>query len=498
MRHIYGVILPLLIASCASHSQYRAVNSNHLPPITVETLEKRADIPGTNECSEKALRQDSIERFRTGHGDVFTLGVIELSDDGHIKNVRQRDEVFAELRRVALENNQGAVIVTFVHGWHHVAKVCDENLSCYRRVLLGLAEGKGQRANKGPIFGIYVGWRGESAHHLTAFTFYNRKATAHHVGGVGGRDLLLDLNQLRGELDREVRARSGGQHYVSMVTVGHSFGGALVYSAMESIGVHEYGRTPDNEHAIHGVGETARNGVLPLRSGIGDLVVLVNPAFEAWRYRYFADDVAAGERYSTEQRPVLLTVASQADQAVGMAFPAGRTLWLPFHPTAWPHARAEVTGLGHYSPHTTHDLVFSGQPDQPAPASPLTDQTTLQHCGLEKELQEGLVRDKCDCSYSFYEQMTGGRAGTSDDPAGLRAGEGSVYVEKDQLVTLKRRRGVPYAPYIVASAPANLISGHSDIYNPNFILFLIGYVNANLPQAGEAQAADAQRSGTAP
>ncbi len=41
-----------------------------------------------------------------------------------------------------------------------------------------------------------------------------------------------------------------------------------------------------------------------------------------------------------------------------------------------------------------------------------------------------------------------------------------------------------HAPFIVASAPGNLISGHNDIYNPNFILFLIGYINNTLPGPG--------------
>jgi hypothetical protein len=43
-----------------------------------------------------------------------------------------------------------------------------------------------------------------------------------------------------------------------------------------------------------------------------------------------------------------------------------------------------------------------------------------------------------------------------------------------------------HVPYIVASAPANLISGHNDIYNPNFILFLIGYIDSSLPGPARA------------
>src|SRR6185436_19470508 len=223
--------------------------------------------------------------------------------------VGQRDQVFSELQKVArggeksTGNSPGAVVVTFVHGWHHRAKVCDENLSCYRRVIEGLVNRKDDRANKGPVFGIYIGWRGESAHKATALTFYNRKAAAHHVGALGGSDLLLQLGELQHNLDTEVRNATAGDKFVNMVTVGHSFGGALVYSAMESLSVSEYG---DNKH---GVGFPAcPGGPKPVRHGVGDLVVLVNPAFEAARYHYFAEDLAAGQ-YASAQRPLLLTVA---------------------------------------------------------------------------------------------------------------------------------------------------------------------------------------------
>src|SRR5258708_36586762 len=104
----------------------------------------------------------------------------------------------------------------------------------------GLVDRKDDRANKGPVFGIYIGWRGESAHKATALTFYNRKAAAHFVGSLGGRDLLLELNQIQQSLDHKVRAVSNGDKYVNMVTLGHSFGGAPPYPAIESLQVSQY------------------------------------------------------------------------------------------------------------------------------------------------------------------------------------------------------------------------------------------------------------------
>jgi hypothetical protein len=489
----------LLATGCTSHRQYRGTAAP-IPPILVSDLETRRDVDdghSSKACSELLFRERSIEKLRTPEGEVFTLGVIELSDDGHVKDIRQRDEVFRELKRVARGGNAaspaspGAVVVTFVHGWHHRAKVCDENLSCYRRVLEGLVERKDDRANKGPVFGIYIGWRGESARRLSGTTFYNRKATAHHVGSLGGRDLLLQLGEIQRDLDREVRDASGGDRYVNMVTVGHSFGGALVYSAMESLGVSEYG---DNKH---GVGYPAcKDGSKPVRTGVGDLVVLVNPAFEAKRYRYFAEDVEAPGSYSPGQRPVLLTVASEADRAVGVAFPLGRALWLAWHPAYWGSGRSEITGLGHYAPYTTHRLVFNGPAAKPDEQQPLRDQEALKRCGLVEEEEKGLVRAQCDCSYPVYKLTPSGGGGAlmpgkSRNPDQLMAGEGSVRALNAADVTLQPVKGENrHLPYIVASAPANLISGHNDIYNPNFILFLIGYINNSLPGPGPGKPVD--------
>src|SRR5581483_11991283 len=140
-------------------------------PITVDNVENRDPVDndeGGTDCSERLLRERSIERYVTAGPTKtkFTLGVIELSDDGHVKDIDQKDQVFAELGHVARGDgkeradatSKGAILVVFVHGWHHRAKVCDENLSCFRRVLEMLANGRGDKA--APVFGLYLAWRG--------------------------------------------------------------------------------------------------------------------------------------------------------------------------------------------------------------------------------------------------------------------------------------------------------------------------------------------------
>ena len=126
-------------------------------------LEERRSVPnghGQTECSDPVLRGRSVERFLDDHGKEFDVGVIELSDDGHVSDVDQEEKVLARLRAVALggsgqqvdvTRSPGAVVVTFVHGWHHRAKVCDNNLACFRRVLQALSE-----SDPRPVYGVYA------------------------------------------------------------------------------------------------------------------------------------------------------------------------------------------------------------------------------------------------------------------------------------------------------------------------------------------------------
>ena len=176
-------------------------------PIELAALENRLDVPdaqGNPKCSDLLLRGTSLERFVDRNGKEFNLGIIELSDDGHVADDEQKDTVFASLREVALVGNgkdidlkksPGAIIITFVHGWHHRSKVCDNNLACFRRVLQALSEGSHGKDNR-RVFGVYIGWRGDTIEGKTSFlSFYDRKATAHRIGGKAGRELLVDLDR---------------------------------------------------------------------------------------------------------------------------------------------------------------------------------------------------------------------------------------------------------------------------------------------------------------
>ena len=124
------------------------------------------------------------------------------------------------------------------------------------------------------VAGIYVGWRGESID-LPPFnylTFWDRKNTAQDVGYLGISELLVKLEEIanvNNVMHPDLKNR--------LVIIGHSFGGAVVFSATSQILA---SRFVDSQEGKAFTGDAG---------GFGDLVVLLNPAFEALRYAPFYD-----------------------------------------------------------------------------------------------------------------------------------------------------------------------------------------------------------------
>jgi hypothetical protein len=441
-----------LLCACTPKAQLRGTGPSER---LIDLKELAGSRPGDPIRAEVAGR--SIERY-----EGFTLGFIELSDDGHIKDEVQKEQVFQMVREVAAE--KGAIVLTFVHGWHHSASVCDSNVACFRSVLKGISEDP-DRLNKGPVIGIYLGWRGDSSRKLQGATFYNRKRAAHRIGENGGSRVLLDLANLTYEINADLdQKRSPG--FVTMVTAGHSFGGALVFSAVDKALAGEWsGRD--------GVGPLADGaGVKAKRRELGDLVLLINPAFEADRYRLFDGDLSLPGRYAPEC-PVLVTVASEGDAAVGTAFPIGRFLWLLWHPLRWSHFGAELTGAGHYAPQQTHELRYDG------PAEEEEEKPGTCGCPFPSPAEMRNLRLK------FAESRKAVPSSPAEPCAALRAMDANALegVLPDGIrLTETRPHWDRSSPYLVLRASANLIPGHNEIYNKNFVKFLSAYLNLYLQE----------------
>jgi hypothetical protein len=270
------------------------------------------------------------------HGG-FDLHVLEFDDEGQPWNRAQQARTFDVLNRQL--RGQPAVVVVFVHGWKHDASVCDHNLSCFREVLeiLSKAETHFAGSSRKPrrVVGVYIGWRGGniSVEPAKELTFWSRKHTAHVIGDNGGVTAVIErLRTIVKESRGEGRPAPEG---TSLLMVGHSFGGALLYSAVATSLNADVGAAVQQgaDVPIPQAGGRQTQGALTNRRPIiseypvrvetdGDLVILVNPAMEASRFANLAD--TRNRRFHPEQVPIFMTLGSEADGAVGGFFPIGQ------------------------------------------------------------------------------------------------------------------------------------------------------------------------------
>lgn len=461
-RHAVVLAVSLSLFACVSSTSVYQKRGTEAP----------FDAPGTmtvgefeqSEYAQLDAEARSVERFRD-----FDLGVLEITDDGLV-NPAQKEQVFAMVRENLAKKNE-MLLVVFVHGWHHGPHVCDRDLACFRRVIERLATSKELKARNATVTGIYIGWRGESirTQPWNNVSFWDRKNTAQHVGRTGGKEVLL-------ELDATYAAAKETGKDATMVTVGHSFGGALVFSAMKGLatgdaaGIIKGTDLQQTYRVVRAEGnrvDAQQEGVKALRARLGDLVVLVNPAIEADQYKPFHADLPKSDTgkyrppidkalpYDRNQLPVLLAIASTADKAVGLAFPAGR--WVAaLRDLDIAFDRSRRIGLGHYEPHITHRLTY---PD--------------------REFAE--TKPQCGCPKNFDSPVN-----ISDAPLKLHT------TAKQDFGDLELTPEHPdtwdvHSPYLVVQTNAGVMREHSDIYNPVFVEFLSKFIRAYYARSMEVQ-----------
>lgn len=309
------------------------------------------------------------EKASIEHVKDFAIAYVELTDQGWFYD---RKQLNAALNLLQAKGEKSLEVVVFVHGWKHSAQFDDFDVTKFRdTVMPALTRGRpGSRA-----VGIYVGWRGAPLDLPTlvqGITFYDRKATADHVARGSVRELFSHLQAIR----KEPVAASGRE--VRLTLIGHSFGGLIVYNSVAESLLNSL------VTANHGDQATLRKAI-----PIADLVLLLNPAFEASRFEplfQVAKDQSPSTgsfwAYAEDQRPILVSITSEADSATRIAFPLGRTVISLFEHEGWtdqdvPRSDyserlekiANTHTMGHMERYRTHQLELSDNAQQADPAT---------------------------------------------------------------------------------------------------------------------------------
>jgi len=272
---------------------------------------------------------------------------IELDDYGNLMN---RAQMLAAMQQAACFARDGGTIWVYVHGWHHSAdETRSSDILNFNKLIEQGAAADARRhrySGAGRILGIYVGWRGDSirSHGASkvpsyALTFWDRKSAAHNIGTSGSvYELFSRLSDIRNKYPDS-----------KLLIEGHSFGGAVVYSAVSNSLIDQIRR----DGADSGVPHTT----------FADLVLLVNPAFEAMKLRPQLD-LARSQEYKSAQPPRLVIVTTEADWATKNAFALGRSLGsFGKSYTDRESAAENKTAVGHYLPYITHQLAAANEND---------------------------------------------------------------------------------------------------------------------------------------
>jgi len=357
-------LLPFL-AACASQPNHPSYFTQNAGVDCLPALQATSDGPQPN--------QDG----------GYYLHVIEFDDQGWAFPEKTREDVpppsptyriDCAIRhlRATIESARPALTFVYVHGWHHTAADSDDDLLKFKETLREQYRRHGQERR---VIGYYIGWNGESIDIplLRQTTFWGRKNAAHHVAEGSVREFFARLKALREYWNRPSNAESIGMHDcrrgddgqgvrlrgpecpIRTVMMGHSFGAWILFASTSPYILETLASASDvplNPKAK----QTERE------RGIADLVVLINPAFEASRYDAIFN---AARRYNSEryELPLLVTITSDNDNATGTLFPVARAANSAFQypATSDLESRAMKRTHGHMTEYLTHELRFEGQ-----------------------------------------------------------------------------------------------------------------------------------------
>jgi len=383
----------------------------------------------------------------------YKLGFVEFDDQGWFWDARQLVAVEQMIRTQAgmdkapATKSQGIILLAFVHGWKENAAYDGDGVRACRDILQQLSNAENAQTDHPPrkVVGVYAGWRGLSAtwEPFKELSFWERKDTAHKVGGYGAMTkLLVELESLQ---KRSLDSLPANAPRTELIIIGHSFGGAAVYSALSQIIIERFVESVEKHKRL---------------KPLGDQVILLNPAFEALRH-YDLNQMALGiEAYPHDQRPVLSIFTSRGDGATHYAFPVGRFFATLFDTSrSGEQKAASLESVGWFKPFVTHELTYSAKA-----LFATTQATTLNPATRKPEYHS---RSQLKQSVDNLKAERGKWHPNAATPQ-------TYYFDDSILKPMKGFR--PGDPFLIVSVDPQIMHDHNDITNPVLINFLREYI----------------------
>jgi hypothetical protein len=295
------------------------------------------------------------------------------------------------------------------------------------------------------VLGIYVGWRGKSSRipWFSKATFWERKTTAQAVGDGAVFELFRKLANAR---ENNPKSR--------LVIIGHSFGAAVTYASVFHSITAQIIDDPKNESEAAAAGRDTRKR--------WDLVVLINPAIEAMQLRPHLD-LARSYKYVPAQLPHLVLITTKADQATGMAFPAGRYFRSLFN-KYYDRASRDLyrSAVGHYIPYVTHQLMIDDR---------CVDWNVVGKAPVSDTRFGILANEKSKC---YGDRSTWLKTNEGKNTKAVRQIRCVAPLDCEAVAGAEHHMVAPdNMPIWNIRTTADVMNGHSDIWNPTMHAFLV-------------------------
>jgi hypothetical protein len=424
----------LLCTTCTAHRQLRT-----------STVPVEVTAPLSDPRARDAVTSSSIERY-----PGYTIAIVEFDDQGRFWDRRQVAALEAEMAKEAGLADQAPVsTLVFVHGWRDDARVCDKSLVAFREFVRRISvDDLGKLPGRHPLIGVFLAWRGYSSYvwPFEFFSFVGRKDTAKRIASGDVPELLAYLDSFRRELTASRKEAS------RLVVIGHSLGGTIVFEALANIYKTRLGE------ALPGRDVDGKSAVV---SGFGDLVLLVNPAFEAERWHSIHELAASYVSFSKKQRPLLVVASSETDLPTNRYFPIAQRFGTMLQKTRdEEQRRALITSIGHYEPFITHHLRRGDLP--PDDRSEVPSDFDITNC-VAKIPQ---IPPAANLTALFEKRVDEGERdeGWGAEPCVAERHLGPLLLTCGPKV----QRGNPF--WVVQVAP-NVLHQHNGFFNPYFLVF---------------------------
>jgi len=276
------------------------------------------------QCIENSCTKALIEEHNK-LDENYALTFVEFSERGNLFSRDRFDEVLDYIEKEekkGKENNNGVMVIVYAHGWKHNASNETGDVNKFRKALKHISQvNKQSGMSDRKVIGVYLGWRGLSLDIplINNLTYWGRKNVARQVGTGGVTEVLVRLNKIvyQKEDFRNV-----------FVVAGHSFGGAVVLSAMKDILIYYLANTDKLtgnacKATPRAFKKVCEEGCFTTQA-FADSIVLLNPAVEANEVFQLKEMVQEERCYAPSQPKLLHILSSSSDMANNWLFPLGQ------------------------------------------------------------------------------------------------------------------------------------------------------------------------------